>query len=206
MRLSRERSSVVLAGAWNQAIFTPEWTAKSLFGGKPAAPVVGMLATGGLAAQYSADGVELQVLPGRLELRSTSLPIDHARLERLAADCLGQLPETPVQAYGINGGFDFAAPPEAFAQLLSFSDEAALAPFGKVEKRLLVRELVRTDSSLSINVAQAKGRFQVDLNVHRPVNADARRAKELLPEGSVKAAFDEFLRVLHDVYKLELEE
>jgi hypothetical protein len=134
------------------------------------------------------------------------LPIDHARLERLAADCLRHLPETPVQAYGINGGFDFAGPPDVFAKLLSFTDEASLSPFGKVERRVLMRELVRSDSSLSINVVQAKGLFHVDLNLQRLVNANARTANGLLPEGSVKAAFDEFLRLLHDVYKLELEE
>lgn len=206
MRLSLERTSVVLAGAWNHAIFTPEWVKRFLFPDRDVAPVVGMLPTGGLVTQFSADGVQLQVLPGRLELRFLTTPFNYGRMDELALACFNALPQTPVLAYGVNAGYDVPAPALKLGALFTTDDESALAAFGKVSKHLFVREVQRDGWVLVLSVSQEGGSFHVDLNHHQQIdNRSAEVAANLLKASGVRAAFDDFTQVLKSVYQLEQE-
>lgn len=205
MRLSLERTTVVLLGAWNQAIFTPEWVARTLFPDEDeVSTMVGMLSTGSLATQFSGGGVQLQVVPGRLEFRFLAFPIDCARIEKLARDCLDRLPQTPVQAFGMNAGFDVDSPSENLLRLTSLDDEQQLSMFGTLSKRAVLRELRRDDNTkLRVRLTRSDEGFQLNLNLHKQVDADALRASELFTEGTIRRALDEFKRLLIDVYSLE---
>lgn len=109
MRSDLDKTSVVLAGAWNHAIFSPPWVATKVLG-QPGAALqanVSFLATGGTVVEISPLGrASLRLLPGRLDVR----PLDPsaealADIERIAIEVAKALPETPLAAIGINFGY-----------------------------------------------------------------------------------------------------
>jgi hypothetical protein len=109
MRSELDKTSVVLSGAWNHAIFSPAWVAAKVLGQPGAAlnVVVSFLATGGTIVEISPLGkASLRLLPGRLDIR----PLDPsaealADIERIAIEVAKALPETPLAAIGVNFGY-----------------------------------------------------------------------------------------------------
>src|SRR5262245_11024869 len=110
METVAEGFAIVIAGAWNSAIFAPAWVAGRL----TASQEIGLeltLNNPALAPRLSFDGVLLRVLPDKLvihpqEISEASLK----RMQEVADRILGDLPHTPVQAVGVNFRFNEPKP------------------------------------------------------------------------------------------------
>lgn len=103
MRLAPERCSLVLLGAWNRAIFTPDWVSERLF--EPRESTVRLGAPPGL--RHLSELVELVVLSGRIELKPGDASQEaFDEMERVAVDLLEALRETPLSGRGINVAYD----------------------------------------------------------------------------------------------------
>src|SRR4051812_13358345 len=112
MRPRNDGWSLVLAGFWNRLIFTPDWVIPRFFEGEteigtkvsllPVMPLI-----------YEKDGLSMEVSSTRILFRPPNTHDDRQllRVEEMARRALNDLPETPVQAMGINFAFEDEDPP-----------------------------------------------------------------------------------------------
>ena len=99
MELASDRCSLVLAGAWNLAIFHPEWVGKRIFPDEAEFEFGVDLA----GVHFKSTSVLFVASAGRLEFK----PADKADRSLLATEetakaTLRLLPETPLRACGLN--------------------------------------------------------------------------------------------------------
>src|SRR5262245_31244008 len=97
--------NIVVTGFWNRLIFTPEWVVPRLFTEPQLETLVALLPV--LPLIYRVDQVALEVTTTRLVFRPRQLDNEAslARAETMARTIIEALPETPLQAVGINFSF-----------------------------------------------------------------------------------------------------
>lgn len=134
--------NIVIAGAWNIAILTPEGIAKRLFNLDSGTPVEVQVAVNVRAPiQVKYDDIIVQPAPSALViLPQTSSPELLKKSVNIAKRALKDLPETPLSAVGLNIRFQFDNIPDALINACNsvidnkLSDEN-LKIMGKVLKR-----------------------------------------------------------------------
>jgi hypothetical protein len=102
MGLKNEFKFLVLAGAWNQNIFTDQWIKKYLI---PDDEFVFEVAIGGLIRSHrvSTDTFRIEFENGRISLIPIAFDFDTAELLiEMALKLADYLPHTPVSGYGLN--------------------------------------------------------------------------------------------------------
>lgn len=124
MQLSAGETTLVIAGAWNPAVVTPEWLLRyglEQAAGAPAARIGALIPAGiGLVVdmpRYTIEDMTFSVRPDALVLQVAECTEEaFDRLERVAANILQNLSHTPVGGLGCN--FDFkedGPPPDSLA-------------------------------------------------------------------------------------------
>lgn len=188
MRKELEKTSVVLSGAWNHAIFSPKWVAEKVLS-QPSAPlnaVVSFLATGGTMVEISPLGkVAIRLLPGRLEV----IPLEPspealAEMEQTAIAIARALPETPLFAIGIN--FGYAVADGKHTSLLECKDQSIFEDAGFATSNVQVwRDFRKGDLILRYltHWDPAKG-LSLEFNRHFDLVGNAGRAEKVL-QGAV---------------------
>jgi hypothetical protein len=128
MELVLDRCSIVIVGAWNLAIFRQDWVGKRLFPDEPQFEFGFSLAAGaGAVMFYKMSNVMLVASAGKIEFKP--LKNEDAAfnaVEESAKTVLKHLPETPVEACGINFGFD-ATDASLGPQVVALGDTGALS-------------------------------------------------------------------------------
>lgn len=204
MELVLDRCSVVLAGAWNMAIFTPTWVGRRLFPKEPELLIEAAFLPIPVA-RFIAPGFQLVVTPTQVDLRPTRTDDDMFNaVEATARMLLEQLPETPVRAFGINFGFRLTEPCPALAPLLEPEDAPRLRAFGAATDAVgLIRQLRFSDVMVNLCVTRT-GADLVDLDLNHHVDvATATAARERLA-GAVLSARVRSCELLDRVYGLKL--
>ncbi len=180
-------TSVVLAGAWNVAIFRPEWVAKKIFLSPEGNLTSDMsLLTTGMMVIDTIDqsrGIALRLFPGRLEVRPLNLNKDTlSSVENVALASLAALPETPITAIGVNFGYvkELGSEPT----VVSFSDQNTLEDLGFVRHAWsTLREFRKGDIILRVQNQWIPSPPQIryDINRHFDLpDLNAQSAKGLL--------------------------
>jgi hypothetical protein len=109
VRLVPEATTIVVVGAWNPAILTPEWLLRRAFGAEGAGDEeVGIewSPSSGIPATYLIRGVYFHALSRRLTVRPATVTEDSLNLAgRCVRNVLEALPHTPVSAFGHNFSF-----------------------------------------------------------------------------------------------------
>lgn len=208
MKAIVENWSLVLLGAWNTAIVTPDWLTKhaGLSGqvqiefpvGNPLLPI-----------RYTLpQGIRLVALQDRLILApQTVTDEDLAAVEGLARKVLEILTHTPVTAIGVNFEFAEDNPPEDLKSLFKVADSSRLAAADFVVEGSEIRRRLRQGADVALNLALRQvgaPLTTVMLNFHRDVDS-AQTAAAYLSGRFVKYR-DLAVRLLRDVYQLQLEE
>src|SRR6266404_6334469 len=111
MTPSQDGWNPTLAGFWNRMIFTPEWVCPRLFPGPQIETHFALFPL--LPLIYRDEQVVMEISALRLVFRPRILDDDVSllRAETMARTALTALPETPVQAVGINFAFRESIPP-----------------------------------------------------------------------------------------------
>ena len=171
--------NVVVIGAWNTAILSPDGVRKRLFqlpAGTPVDLQVAIDRPGHL--RISHEGVMVIPTPSRLEVVATDGT--GTGLTRAAGICqraISELPETPVTAAGVNIRYRFEElPDDALAQVAAPLDDA-LALAGREIVNSSTRRTIEFDAgivNLTVSYTPA-GTGTVEFNFHR----DSGEAKEL---------------------------
>jgi hypothetical protein len=207
MKAVLENWSLVLAGAWNAAILTPDWLSRHL--GFPAQGLNLEFPVGNptLPVRFRFSEVRMVVLPQVLvlaPLRDEEASL--TQMEAYARVLLEHLPHTPVTAVGINFDFTQAEPGEVLRRLFRTTDSSALAERDLVVDSIeLRRRMPRCNGwTVSLTLAQTQGVAAANLNFHREVQTATDAAALLGNQVVTSRTFA--LDLLSTVYELHLQD
>ncbi len=206
MKRKAEGWNIVLAGFWNRMIFAPEWVSPRLFPEPTIETLVALLPV--LPLIYRDRDVAMEVSSARLVFRPRKLGKDDVllRLEDMAKKVLKALPETPVQAVGVNFGYREEYPPGHLLSIFNLQDDDDLAQAGwEIGERKIVRRLQRKDTVLNLTLTLAGSAVDFDCNFHTELAAPA-NALQAVDGGRVLRLRDTALELITRTYRLELDE
>lgn len=163
--------NIVIGGAWNVAILTPDGVRKRLFKlaeGTPLQLEVAIDRPGPFRIIH--DG--LIVVPSSRQLEIAPQTADFVSLEkasRIGQIALEGLPETPVIAAGVNIRYSLKSLPDELIDLLKTPLDHAYSDGGFIiEGTLTRRSLVCPPGVVNVEIGQGKeGEGTVSMNFHR---------------------------------------
>ncbi len=207
MKAQVENWSLVLVGAWNTAILTPDWLTKHLGITGPVQiefPIGNPL----MPLRYTFNGVHLVVVRDRIVLAPSADDADVlSRMESFSRSILTVLTHTPLTGIGINFEFVEAVPSDEVKKLFKSPDLARIADADLVVEATELKRQLRLphDGVLNLSLRQMNGQqVAVTLNFHRDVDGAATGASYL--DGRVTKYRALATKFLHDAYELDLGE
>jgi len=199
--------NVVVVGAWNAAILTPEGIAHRLFGLPPGTPVEVQVPLD-RQAPIRVVHSNVMVVPsesGLLVVPTEPTPEALRHAVEVASRAIDSLPETPFTAAGINLRYQFDILPDELVQPLtsSLDDQLGDAEL-KIEGRMLKRTVGWNQGVLNVEIHMnddASGALM--FNFHRQ-SSDILELKDWL--GQVEAMIDRSEHLLSSTFKVRIEE
>lgn len=193
MNLIQDKLTIVMAGAFNPAILTPQWIAKNALGYaadqqiqvEMMAPMVGYSAS----PRFTFDNISFAANYQSLTFFLANLsPAGVARVCHTAGALLEQLPHTPLGGIGFNFGFKVESPSADLLALLCVHDGMTVA-FGD-DASVVNRgwsNTIRVNDSLVAFQCQLDGAdVSIDVNFHHNV-ASAVEAAALMRKADIYA-------------------
>lgn len=199
-----EAWSIVVAGSWNPAIFSPKWVIGRLTDSK-AINIEFSFGQPGLPPQLTFDGMKLRVSPLRLDLFPGNSDDDSLkRAQSTISKILTDLRHTPVSALGVNFKYIEESPSKELRQALICGDCNSLADAEwTVRQTTITRSLYRDNVLLNLILTEDnEGNILIDLNFHTDC-ADFDSAMKAL-EIDVPSLRIQGLDLLQNAYKLEI--
>jgi hypothetical protein len=162
---------VVLPGAWNVAILTPDGVRKRLLDLPEGTPVeVQVMLDRPGPHRVVSGGLVITPSPSSLDVGSTMMTEGNLRAAcKLASKALKVLPETPVVAAGVNIRYHFDTLPDVVLEMVSSSFDEVLSDADfKIESGMTRRSLGLDGGRVNLEVAwgEPEGATLV-LNFHR---------------------------------------
>lgn len=170
MRLNYGRSNVVLAGAWNVAIFTREWLTENV-GATPDAPELAIV-NGRVVFQFTLENVRLETSDGQVIVTPMGGDQPLTIAQGVAQRILDLLPQTPVTAFGINVCFDATETSDALDAILAMPD-LDLVGTGFATQGVVFTRRLRADGllvNMTVNRPAGGQMTQLNFNHHWDLN------------------------------------
>lgn len=194
MKALGDRTTVVLVGAFNPAILSPQWVSVHGLGRDPAhefqvemlAPIGG---TGQASARFAFDGFCYSVGFKNFTLHADFNNVAQStRGIEVAANILSRLPHTPINGLGVNFSFSVAEPEAPLLALLSTSDDLVESFGGDAEvvRRRWGNSVKWGDAVVNIECNLVGDEATIKFNFHYSVGSAA-AAEAILREPN---AFD----------------
>lgn len=162
--------NVLIIGAWNPAILSPDGIRRRLFNLPDNTPIDLELAVD-RPGHFRVAHNGMVVVPTMNSLEVFPRISDALSLQRaceLAALALMQLPETPVTAAGVNIRYDFTELPDAIHDLIKASVDDFLSDRSfKIEKKVALRTLTYNPGVLNLQITEGTPGGTVEFNFHR---------------------------------------
>lgn len=180
MHPSAETWTIVVAGAWNVRVFSPDWVAQHLTPDVqltlevPVSPALGNLriVAGKIVLIPGDDRLIVGVQEPTLEVMKS--------VEALVCRVLTMLQHTPVSAIGVNFGFEDDHPSSEITELFSLPDLASLSDFGCNVREATIGRSIQVDGMmLNLRHTLVAGIYRVHFNFHHDAKSAA-GAAELL--------------------------
>lgn len=182
-------------------IFTPEWVGKVIFQQPDLETLIGLMPN--MPLIYRNDQVAVEISQPRVAFRPRRLDDECIRrAEEMALSVLTTLKDTPLVGLGVN--FAFTEPnPAQLVELFSFADDGQLSDADwNVRSRRIVRQLQREQDTLNLTLAYDSQDMTIEFNYH--TDAPDNSAAQDAVSNRVLRLRDDSLRMLHDIYNLEL--
>lgn len=190
MRVLEDNISLVIAGAWNPAILSPNWIAEKAmdrpvnaeFQVQVALPVMN-LGFSAVRPQLAFEGISVCAEPNTLTFRLSYEDVENANLGvTTAARVLELLPHTPVSGFGFNFSFCFDDPNPALLE--TFNSTNFLAEDVPDDEARLVRQewrgIVQSEGRLiSVGATYEAGCVIFNLNIHTELRTSTEAAERL---------------------------
>jgi len=207
---SSDAFNVILVGAWNPSIFLPEWAKEHLADDKNRDVVLAIpMQFGNAPSRLTIDAVNLYPSTGALmmdcvEYNDASIDAGARKLTQVAQ----LLPHTPVNAVGVNFRFwGDLNDSDLLAGLFTFGDAGRVDSSRYGLTGALVKRAFRVSdkTTLHLSMDSSAAGLRVEFNFH----SDVRRLAEAVDRasaGEIRAARDQSIQFLHDVYGIDLDE
>ncbi|MCG7946176.1 MAG: hypothetical protein N0C84_07505 [Candidatus Thiodiazotropha taylori] len=147
--------NIVVVGAWNVAILTPEGIARRLFNLEPGTPIQVQVAMDvGAPIRVRHDNIIVQPSPTSLVITpQESTPEALANSVTIAQRALDSLPETPMTAAGLNIRYQYEQCPDSLIEAGNsvIDDKLTDAAF-EITEKMLKRKIVWDDGVLNLDV------------------------------------------------------
>lgn len=161
--------NVIINGAWNLAILTPDGVARELFELPPGQPVEVRVPLDRRAPIMVSHG-RITVVPSEIRLAVSPERPEPGELKRAAAvpvKAIASLPRTPVSAAGVNIRYEFDPVPDLLLTVLESGLDPGLGEAGQIIGRGIKRTLSWGAGHLNLDVTQSKASAIVSFNFHR---------------------------------------
>ena len=205
-----EAFNLVVLGAWNPAVFSPEWAKENLADDKTKEVVLSIaMPAGVIPNRLTIDDVNLYVSPASLIIDYISYSASklESSFSKLSQIC-DLLKHTPVSAVGIN--FRYVGNISENAELLnlfSFSDAAKInsSEFQLYETVIRRSFKLQDTTTLNLTIESKSDQLRFEFNYH----SEIKNLAELNAKMSVEKANlykEHSIKFLADVYEITLEE
>lgn len=202
--------SIVVLGAWNPSIFSPEWIEKYLIGEEEAVDIQIAFPLDDATAPRKISFKDISLFPGRRKMDLIPDVPSKDNLEYCASvltKLFDLLPHTPVSGFGINFGFLENNLSQQLSDLFDLSDEISLIANYIPKSSSIARKIVKEHENYSINLtfSEANGNISVKINFHFDITSTS-RGKEVLEANVVENCFNEALELLNGVYGIAVDQ
>lgn len=170
--------NIVLVGAWNPAIFTPQWIAQNLFqigdGREIPVQINFALNVDERVLKFDDQQLTIRITPGRLTLQPTQLENDSlGRVNLYATRILESLRHTPIIAAGFNFQYKSDDPSSLLMETMRGSDLSNLTDLGyeirETQLAISMEGLTTCGNprtKLMIKKSLTDGAYTLDFNFH----------------------------------------
>jgi len=206
MKADPDRSTIVIVGSWNQAIFTEAWVQQNVLRGPDAVRQEVALTAQGTLLRFTGNLARLVVRADRViwaPLRFDNEAL--GKMESAASQLLGLLSVTPITGLGVNYGFNVSEPIGLLKQSLDPADSQKMLGLGAEIRGVLIKRTVRwQDRTVNLGLERDLGpAARIDINFHSDVSgaldARAKIAGAVVPLKQVA------LDLISGLYELHLE-
>jgi hypothetical protein len=162
-----EAWTIVIPGAWNVRIFSPEWVSEHLLDGEKVDVEIN-LSSGLHQLRFSFNNIVFiplnnKIIFGLKNYNNETLD----KSENLAIKLLDILPQTPVNGLGINFGFKEDSPETNILSLFDINDISALSEYGcLLQKTEINRKFIFNDNIINLKHSFENGIAEIHLNYH----------------------------------------
>lgn len=168
MRESLDGRALVIPGAWNARIFTPEWVTKYLAEAQTVEVALG-IGQPAVHLRIAFGGIYLLFFPDRIILKPENLEDARlAKMETVASKILTTLAHTPISGTGINFQFIESSPSPQDLRIFDLSDNDLFSDRGfSISIPSIRRTLKRDTKTINLSVTKLDaGGIQYDVNFH----------------------------------------
>lgn len=201
MKIELRRPQIVLAGAWNPAIFQPGWIARHLHQVPKGTEVRGQQIISPPINVVYINGIGISASPDRVEIYSNEdcqAALDLA--EQVAIRILTTLPHTPINALGVNYHFVVDDPDDELLDKLKIKD--GIYQHYKILGENLVSTIeIDQDSVLNFSRQPTSEMVEFDFNYHYG-NISSDNAESIL-HGVLTNNITKSLEILKKLYDIE---
>ncbi len=167
--------NIVVAGAWNVAILTPEGIATRLFELEPNTPIEVQVAVD-VRAPIRVKYEDILIQPSPTSLVITPQDPTPEQLEKsviIAKRALENLPETPFSAVGLNLRFLFEEIPDSLIEAGKSVIDEKLPDAGlEIREKMLKRKIVWQDGELNLDIVEREDSSAlIVFNYHKSSNS-----------------------------------
>jgi hypothetical protein len=206
---SSDAFNIVFVGAWNPAIFSPEWAKANLALDTEHEVVLAIPMQLALPPRLTVDDVNIYPGPNSLMLdcvtyNDASADACVAKFHRLAE----LLPHTPVTAMGINFRFwGEMAENAALAELFAFADAAHIdaGTYGLIEASIMRSYSLEDGTKLNLKINSLLEQVRIEFNFHSDVRSLG-EAAERISEQKLRDFRQQAIALLDAVYKVALDD
>ncbi|WP_292759306.1 hypothetical protein [Methylophaga sp. UBA2689] len=202
--------SIVVLGAWNPSIFSPEWIKKFLVNIEEGEEIEIAFPLDDATAPRKISFKEISIFPGRKKMDLIPIVPSKDNLEfcqSILVTLFNILPHTPVSGFGINFGFLESNLSTELTNLFELSDENSLIDNYVPKGTSISRNIVKEGQNYIINLtlSEANGNVSIKINFHFNI-ASTEECREILETGAVENCFNETLELLETVYGITIEQ
>jgi hypothetical protein len=200
-----EAWTIVIVGAWNVRIFSPEWVSEKLFAKKPIETEINF--TSDIRRiRYRSESLVLIPLDDRVIIGARNISDDTLiEAEKVATLVLDLLSHTPILSLGINFSFLENKPSGELVSLFNISDGGQISNSGcKLLKTDIIRNLEVEGGILNLRLSLEETKLEVHFNFTHAIKSTKLAIENL--NNRVIAYRDLAYSLLHNVYNLTIEE
>lgn len=202
MKFADEFNVLIIAGGWNEKIFSPEWVSKYLLVNEKLEVEIPLNVCASF--RISSKKARIFVLGNKLNF----FPIcktdeDFEFIQELGLKTADYLPHTPVTAFGINFVFEEKVN-ERLSELLTLGDKERLDHFGlKIKRAQYKHQLEVDDRLINLTISTDDQKVIFDFNFHFNISSLV-EFKEGISDNNIIDQKKIALELMRDVYELEL--